>query len=180
MTETSTGFPYHRNGAMAHEQGPTQPQPGIVVSGGMDQNPTVKINLDLSWSQIWKALVLVGGAAQLAMASGWLWMPAKESDLVKTRETLTQQITVIENQVKTSQLQLDSAKNQLNESLQNQQTMQLMMEKLTVSVDSLQEVMTQVRDQPPKTIVREVPRPRAAAPAPRRPQAPTPAAVQRN
>lgn len=55
--------------------------------------PVITINFPefrLSWNQAWKIITVIGSLIALANASGWLFVPAKQTELVAMQEEVKQ------------------------------------------------------------------------------------------
>lgn len=117
------------------------------------EQAVIHVNFGISGRQVLAVLASIPATIAALGTAGILFMPAKEQDLAATRA-----------QIEVTSRQLDAAKHQLTQSLANQEEIRKTVLELTGAVRDLQDVVGQVRDAPPKVIIREVRTPAQSRP----------------
>lgn len=112
--------------------------------------------INLSGAQLWGVIAAIFGAAWSAYIGGALFLPAKDSDL-KALTAVVQQLSGAQQQAQ------KEAAERAREAAERGQ-------RLTVALDNLSAVVENLKNAPPRTIERYLPRPvtQRAAPAARR------------
>lgn len=109
---------------------------------GAPARPFITINqISLTWRQIGVAIAGIPTVAAFLVTSGWLFMPAKEKDFSALRDV----VTVMTRTLDEMQSQTQANRTSIG--------------RLTEAVDNLSNIVSELKNAPPRTIERFLPRP---------------------
>lgn len=123
-------------------------QPPSAYDAPPTESAVVKIDLGLSGRQIIGAFTAIGTFIVTAFTAGWLFLPARDSDL----KTLQGIVEIVRQQHADFQRQHEASRDALA--------------RMTVAIDNLSYVVEGLRQAPPKVIERVLPSPRSRAKPP--------------
>lgn len=129
---------------MASAYGTQQP-PDAYNAPQPTETAVVKIDLGLSGRQILWALGSFATFLTTAFTAGWLFLPARDSDL----QTLRGVVEIVRQQQLDFQRQLESSRDAVS--------------RMTLAIDNLSGVVEGLRQAPPRVIEKILPAPRSRA-----------------
>ena len=123
-------------------------QPPSAYDVPPTESAVVKIDLGLSGRQIIGAFTAIGTFIVTAFTAGWLFLPARDSDL----KTLQGVVEIVRQQQQDFQRQLEASREAVV--------------RMTMALDNLSGVVEGLRQTPPKVIEKIIQAPRARARSP--------------
>jgi hypothetical protein len=129
---------------MASAYGTQQP-PDAYNAPQPTETAVVKIDLGLSGRQILGAFTALGTFLVTAFTAGWLFLPARDSDL----KTLQGVVEIVRQQQLDFQRQLEASRDAVS--------------RMTMAIDNLSGVVEGLRQTPPKVIEKIIQAPRSRA-----------------